>query len=116
MFAGVERMRILAVGTERLWPPQSGAVQRSYHLVSGLARQHAVTLLSLVRANLPAPNKQDPLRELCENVIEIPKSTCLFSRTDKYNDWSTAPDRLAALVSTRFPRTLQRWHSDVLVS
>src|SRR4051794_6391730 len=109
-------MNILAVSRERLWPAHSGAVQRSFHLISGLARTHRVTLASLVSPRVAVSQDPYPLREVCDEVIEISQQTCVFHRSGLYNDWAPATKRLAALAVARLPRSVQRWQSDELVA
>src|SRR5579863_2937373 len=64
-------MRILWVKVGGLWPPNTGGRLRSFHILSELAREHSVTLLTThhpdedpatLRARLPQ----------CEAVVSVP--------------------------------------------
>src|SRR5688500_13068240 len=64
-------VRILWVKVGGLWPMNTGGRLRSFHIVSELARRHAVTVLT---THGPADDPGGLARELrhCERVISIP--------------------------------------------
>ncbi len=108
-------MRIVFACSEQPWGPPYGGLLRDYHLILGLAREHAVTLVTLSRANIPRSAGTEPLFDACEEVIEIPHETCVYRQTPRYNESAEAVDRLTALVSSRMPRSIRRWESPAFV-
>jgi glycosyltransferase involved in cell wall biosynthesis len=108
-------MKILFLCNEQPWPPNSGAVLRNFHLISGLARQHTVTLVTLAKSSTRRDDSANSLSTLCDEVIEISQSSCAFGQTTRYNDTAEATDRLRALVSSPTPRLVRRWASPVFV-
>lgn len=108
-------MKLLFLCNEQPWPPKSGAVQRNYHLIAGLAREHKLTLVTLVKSSVVRDPSADSLYALCDDVIEISQSGCAFGRTTRFNETAEATARLGTLLSSLRPRLVLRWSSTELV-
>ncbi len=108
-------MRIIYACGEQPWGPSFGGILRDYHLVLGLAREHAVTLVTFGTAGVERGPTFAPLLDACEQIIEVPKSSRTFSQSRQFEDSADARQRLNALFSSRWPRTLRRWESPAFV-
>src|SRR2546422_8874871 len=64
-------MRILWVTVDGLWPLDSGARLRSFHIIAELARRHRLTLLTARGAGDDPAELAARLRE-CEEVKSVP--------------------------------------------
>jgi polysaccharide biosynthesis protein PslH len=106
-------MRIVYACAEQPWGPPYGALLRDYHLILGLAREHAVTLVTFAKANIPRGPQAELLFDACEEVIEISRDTCPLGK--RYDESADARDRLTALFSSRQPLSIRRWESPPFV-
>jgi polysaccharide biosynthesis protein PslH len=88
---------------------------RNYQLIAGLAGEHRVTLVTFSRPEVGRNSRFDKLRDMCEDIIEVPQATCAFSLTFRYEDWIGPFTRLGALLSSREPRQIRRWRSTEFV-
>lgn len=62
-------MKLLVVSSWFPYPPDNGSKLRAYHLLTALARRHAVTLLSFAE---PGEERRTPeLKALCETVCTV---------------------------------------------
>lgn len=64
-------MRVLLLTQVLPYPPDSGPKVKTYHVLSYLAQQHEITLVSFVRAS-DKPEHIQHLKTLCEQVITVP--------------------------------------------
>jgi glycosyltransferase involved in cell wall biosynthesis len=55
-------------------PPRTGGSRRLHGLISGLAKSHEVSVLSLVRPDESLPQAFRATREYCQEVVAIPNS------------------------------------------
>lgn len=108
-------MRILFVCREQPWRNETGALKRNHRLITGLAREHPVTLVTFAKSGAPHTAAFTALREMCEDVIEVPEETCVFGRSAHLEEWSGGADRLRSLVGSRLPRSIARWESREMV-
>lgn len=108
-------MRIVFACSEQPWGPPYGGILRNYHLILGLAREHSVTLVTFSRDDIPRSPSTEALFDACDEVIEVPSDTCTFGHTKRYEETAEARERLAALVSSRMPRSIRRWQSPAFV-
>jgi hypothetical protein len=108
-------MRLVFLCREQPWRDTSGALMRNYQLIAALAREYRVTLVTFSRPEVGRNSRFDKLKDLCEDIVEIPQATCAFSLTHRYEDWMGPFTRLGALFSSREPRHVRRWRSAELV-
>jgi glycosyltransferase involved in cell wall biosynthesis len=104
-------MRLVYLCREQPWRDHSGALMRNYQLVSALAREHRVTLVTFSRPEVERNTRFDTLAGICEDIVEVPQATCAFSLTFRYEDWVGALTRLGVLLSSPTPRQIRRWQS-----
>jgi len=66
------RPRVLVVASDLPWPLESGGKIASYRMIEGIARHHAVDLVSL--ADIDGPAETGALADLCESieVVRVP--------------------------------------------
>ena len=108
-----ERRRVLFITDHDVWPLASGLAQRLYHLATGLARRHDVTLLVMTPTGRDDPF---PGRERFTAVRHVPYSSCNFARDERLGR-SLGPLRRAVYLAThRSPVAVERFHSDVFAS
>jgi glycosyltransferase involved in cell wall biosynthesis len=77
-------------------------------LLSGLARQHRVTLLTLSAAKDAEVGSRSPAREFLDRVIEIDFTTCRWGP-------GTQTERFRRLLLTPFPSLVHSWRSPALL-
>lgn len=65
-------MHILFLSRWYPWPPSNGSKLRIYHLLRGLAAEHAVTLISFTEPEEGAPDLTG-LEDFCETVVTVPR-------------------------------------------
>ena len=108
-------MRVFFVCREQPWRNETGAFKRNDRLIHGLAREHSVTLVTFAKSGAPRNAAFATLRDACEDIVEIPEETCRFARSTGLETWSSSPQRLRALLSSRLPRSVARWESPEMV-
>src|SRR5262249_1402606 len=109
-------MRLVFLCREQPWRDDSGAVMRNYQLALGLSREHRVTLVTFSKPELPRNPRYDTLRDACEDIVEVPQATCVFSQTHRFAEWASSTARLGVLLSPCTPRSIARWHSAEFVA
>lgn len=97
--------RILFLTPQSPYPPQQGTAIRNYNLITQVAKQHKVHLLSFVDAQHPAADL-GPLQDLCSSLNTVPAPTRskwhrLFTVLA-----SSLPDMAHRLSSTLFHQKL----------
>ena len=65
-------MRILFLSAWHPYPPDNGSKIRIYNLLRELSAHHEITLISLVDPE-DAPQKESPLRTVCQRVLTFPR-------------------------------------------
>lgn len=117
-------MRLLFVSHLYPWPAVTGNPMRVYHLLTGLARRHEVTLVALTGEALLAERQRsgydDPVRQACARVIEVSDSTCAFN-APRYGRRPAdraefLRQRLRGLVTSPVPWKVWGWDSPALVA
>ena len=86
-------MELLFLTPQMPYPPRQGAAIRNWHLIAGLAREHAVTLCTFGPAEAVVLR---PLATACRRVVVVPAPA------------RTARDRVHTLVATRLPDMARR--------
>lgn len=117
-------MRILWLKMGGLWPLNTGGRQRTFSMVSELARQHRVTLITTTG---PTEDPRELARRLpdCERVLAVPFAaskqdspefvrSVISSWFSRYpaDLWRWRPPSVRRLVTTE----LERWPVDVVVA
>jgi glycosyltransferase involved in cell wall biosynthesis len=86
-------VRILFIADHDMWPLDSGIAQRNYHLATGLARRHDVTLVMMHWAEQPLT--EFPGSAEFAEVHCVPYSSCQF--------YAEGEEPRSALVQSRLP-------------
>ncbi len=107
-------MHLLFVSQLHPWPLDNGAAHRVYRLLEGLLQRHRITLVVLAE-NGKVVNESFPLYHRFERVVAVPRESCAFGRTRRFEEWPSASDGLRALVTSPLPSFVQRWHSPALI-
>src|SRR5438046_2442998 len=69
---GDTRMKLLFVTSRRPSPPMNGGMRRVHSLISGLARSHAVSVLSFAEPRDYLEVGLAATREYCDEVVTVP--------------------------------------------
>lgn len=96
--------RILFLTPQLPYPPEQGTALRNYNLVSRVARQHSVSLLSFVSSEASAD--LGPLADLCQEVIQVPAPTRSMRDRIRSLLFSPRPDMAERLASDRYASEL----------
>ncbi|MBN2471498.1 MAG: glycosyltransferase [Anaerolineae bacterium] len=101
-------MRVLFLTSEFPYPPFAGAPLRNFGLITGLAAEHEIWLLSF-RGDLALPGAHSPLNATCARIATIPRPA--RSRWDRLRDlaFSASADIARRFTSEEFSAQLREW-------
>lgn len=108
-------MNLLFVSQLLPWPLDNGTALRVYHLLQWLSERHRVTLVSLVEEWKTA-DESFPLWHRLERVLPVPRLTCAFNWTRRFEHHPPLAHRLKALVASPVPSLIRRWYSPELLA
>ena len=101
-------MKILFLAPQLPYPPYQGTALRNWGLVSGLARNHAVSLLSFVAPGQD-PQPESPLAAACEAVETVPQPARSLPQRLRDLVLTGQPDMALRLESPVFRQRLADW-------
>lgn len=101
-------MKILFLTPQLPYPPYQGTALRNWGLVSGLARDHAVSLLSFVAPGQD-PQPEPPLAAACESIETVPQPSRSLPQRLRDLILSGQPDMALRLESPVFREQLGGW-------
>lgn len=102
-------MNVLVLTPQLPYPPHQGTTLRNYHILRGLAADHALTLLSYVEpGQQTTAAEMDPLLALCTAVEIVPTPAHTPRRRLQLLLTSREPDMAHRLRDDRFELKLRR--------
>jgi glycosyltransferase involved in cell wall biosynthesis len=107
-------VNILFVSQLLPWPLDNGTAIRVYHLLQWLTERHRVTLVTLFE-EWKTPDESFPLWHRFERVLPVPRTTCVFNWTRRFEHHPSLSDRVQALLSSLQPSLVRRWYSPELL-
>jgi polysaccharide biosynthesis protein PslH len=108
-------LRILLLSDAYPWPLNNGAIQRTYHLLTRLAREHQVTLFAARRGVLPK-REREPLEDLGIRIVVADNSDVLDRPGGPYGLWRPLRQQVMDILRPGLPMAIQRWWSDRFVA
>ncbi|MGD1993987.1 MAG: glycosyltransferase [Anaerolineae bacterium] len=101
-------MKILFLTPQLPYPPYQGTALRNWGLISGLARTHAVSLLSFAAPGQD-PQPEPPLAAVCESIETVPQPSRSLPQRLRDLVLSGQPDMALRLESPVFRERLADW-------
>jgi glycosyltransferase involved in cell wall biosynthesis len=104
-------VRLLFITDHDVWPLDSGIALRNYHLATGAARRHDVTLVMIHWADQPVT--QFPGSDEFADLHCVPYSSCRFFSQADADESSSVQTRVRTALGTT-PNIVRRHRSDAL--